>query len=645
MIVSRRDCLASLAGVLLLPVAAGAQTGKVPTLIPRTVLFGNPEKAAPEISPDGTRLAYLAPKDGVLNVWVRTLGKNDDKAITADTKRPIRTFFWQPDGNGILYLQDEGGNENFHLYQVNPSGGAAKDLTPFPNVRVQIVGVLPTLPDTILIGLNKRNPALHDVHKLNLKTGELTLIEENKDGYAGYATDNKMAVRAAVKLLPDSSTQIMVRDSDASNWRELITAGPDDQISVVGFTPDNNKIWLTSSVEANAGRLLEVDLATSVVAVLAEDAVYDVGGVMAHPTRFNLEAVSFQKARSEWQVMDRAIAGDFNALAKVRDGDFNVVSRDLADKTWVVSYNLDNGPVYWYLYDRSTKKAKVLFPNKVALQGYELAKMKPIGYKAQDGMWLYGYLTLPLGVEPKNLPTVLLVHGGPWSRDGWGLNPLVQWLANRGYAVLQVNFRGSTGYGKKYLNAGDKEWGAKMHTDLIDGKNWLVKQGIADPTKVAIMGGSYGGYATLAALAFTPEEFACGVDIVGPSNLNTLLGSIPPYWGPIKAIFTKRMGSDEAFLSSRSPLYKADKITKPLLIGQGANDPRVKQAESDQIVAAMRKAGKPVEYVVFPDEGHGFARPENNLYFIARTELFLKKHLGGRYESIQNLGKYSGIDK
>jgi dipeptidyl aminopeptidase/acylaminoacyl peptidase len=646
--VSRRACLASLAGVALLPAPppASAQTGGLPYLIPRAVLFGNPERASPTLSPDGTRLAYLAPKDGVMNVWVRTLGQKDDKPVTAETKRPVYEYYWQPDGKGILYLQDEGGNENFHLYQVNAAGGSpAKDLTPFPNVRASVYAVDPAFPDTILLGLNRRNPALFDVHKLDLKTGALTLVEENRDGYAGYASDHRMAVRAATKILPDGSTRLMVRDSDGANWRELTTVGPDDSVSVVGFSPDNAKIWLGSSAEAEAARLLEVDLATSAVTVVAEDATYDVGNVLTHPTRRTLEAVSFERERTEWKIMDKSVAGDFSALRKVRDGDFSVVSRDSADKTWVVRYLLDDGPVYWYLYDRATKKATVLFPSQIALQGYQLAKMKPVSFRASDGLRLHGYLTLPVGVEPVNLPTVLLVHGGPWGRDSWGLDPVAQWLANRGYAVLQVNFRGSTGYGKKYLNAGNREWAAKMHTDLVDGKKWLVKQGVADPAKVAIMGGSYGGYATLVGLTFTPEEFACGVDIVGPSNLNTLLATIPPYWEPIKAMFARRVGADEAFLATRSPIHKADRITKPLLIAQGANDPRVKQAESDQIVAALRKAGKPVEYVVFPDEGHGFARPENNLYFTARAELFLRKHLGGRYEPARGLGNHSGMDK
>jgi dipeptidyl aminopeptidase/acylaminoacyl peptidase len=325
--------------------------------------------------------------------------------------------------------------------------------------------------------------------------------------------------------------------------------------------------------------------------------------------------------------------------------DFGIVSRDKADKTWLVAYTMDDGPVYWYAYERATKRAELLFSNQPKLEGAKLAKMQAVSFKAKDGMTIHGYLTLPVGVAAKDLPLIVNVHGGPWARDNWGYRPEVQWMANRGYAVLQVNFRGSTGYGKAYLNAGDKEWGRKMHQDLLDGRDWVVKQGIADPKKVAIYGGSYGGYATLAGLAFTPTEFTCGVDIVGPSNLGTLLASIPPYWAPMKAMFTKRMGDTEAILTERSPLYKAGDIVRPLLIAQGANDPRVKQAESDQIVAAMRKNGQTVDYLLFPDEGHGFARPENRMKFYAAAEAFLAKHLGGRVEAPSDAEKWDALKK
>jgi dipeptidyl aminopeptidase/acylaminoacyl peptidase len=382
--------------------------------------------------------------------------------------------------------------------------------------------------------------------------------------------------------------------------------------------------------------------------VIAEDAEYDVGGAMSHPVKHIIQAVAFNREKVEWQVLDKSIADDFKALAKANKGEFNVVSRDLADKNWLVVYTTDDGPATYYAYDRESKKTKRMFSVQPKLEGLTLAAMKPISYKSRDGLTIHGYLTLPPGVEAKKLPTVLLVHGGPWARDSWGFQPMPQWVATRGYAVLQVNFRGSTGYGKKFLNAANREWSGKMHNDLLDGVDWLVKDGVADAKKVAIMGGSYGGYATLVGLTFTPDTFCCGVDIVGPSNIITLLKSIPPYWEPALAMFAKRVGDikkDEDFLKACSPLYKVDKIKAPLLIGQGANDPRVKQAESDQIVEAMRKEKKPVEYIVFTDEGHGFARPENRMFFYAKSEEFLAKYLGGRCEPVGEIKGHSGVVK
>jgi dipeptidyl aminopeptidase/acylaminoacyl peptidase len=412
--------------------------------------------------------------------------------------------------------------------------------------------------------------------------------------------------------------------------------GPDETFGgVASFTPDDRGLWLISSVGANAARLLEVDLEAGTQRVLAEDAQYDVGGILRHPRTRHLQAVRFTRARSEWTVLDRSMDADFEALGKVRGGDWSVVSRDLEDETWIVAYLEDAAPVHYFVWDRVHRQATLLFLNRRRLTEYTLAPMEPISFPARDGMLLHGYLTAPAGQPASGLPAVVLVHGGPWVRDTWGLDNEVQWLANRGYAVLQINYRGSTGYGKDYLNAGDREWGAKMSSDLLDGKGWMVARGIADPARVGIMGGSYGGYAVLAALAFTPEEFACGVDIVGPSSLATLIESIPPYWTTAKATFDKRMGrleTERAFLESRSPLHHAHAIRRPLLIAQGANDPRVKQTESDQIVAAMRGKQLEVLYLLFPDEGHGFARPENQRKFIAAVEPFLARHLGGRVE-------------
>ena len=627
---------------LIIPaVAQTAATAKAPArtpaaqtqLIPREVLFGNPEKASPSISPDGHYLSYLAPDNGVLNVWVRTVGKTDDHVITADKKRGIRRYFWSYDNAHIIYLQDRDGDENWHVYQVDVATKDAKDLTPFEKVRADLVDIAPSHPDELLIQLNKRDPRLFDVYRVDLKTGEVTLDTENPGDVAGWDSDNDLQVRGAEATTPDGGSIIRVRDTVKSPWRDLHKMGPDEsQGGVMGFTPDNKAVLVSSSVDANAARLLQIDIATAKQTVISQDPQFDVSGIAQDPKTHKLQAVLFMRARRDWKVLDPAVQADFDAIRKVRDADFSIGARTLDDKKWVVTYITDNGPVYWYLYDRPTKKATVLFSNQPKLEQYTLSKMQPVEFKARDGMNIYGYLTLPAGKTAKNLPMVVFVHGGPWGRDVWGYERYAQWLANRGYAVFQINFRASTGYGKQYLNAGDKEWGVKMHYDLLDGKQWAIKQGYVDPKKVCIMGGSYGGYATLAAVAFTPDEFACGVDIVGPSNLNTLLKTIPPYWTTIKSTFDKRMGTDPEFLKSRSPLFKADQIKVPLLIGQGKNDPRVNQAESDQIVEAMRKNNKPVEYYVFPDEGHGFARPVNNMAFNAATESFLAKTLGGRVE-------------
>ncbi|MBD0336454.1 MAG: S9 family peptidase [Cyanobacteria bacterium Co-bin13] len=622
-------------------------TAQQPPLIPREVLFGNPERTQPRLSPDGAYLAYIAPNEqNVLQVWLRTVGQEDDRPLTADRKRGIRAYFWAYDGKHLIYLQDADGDENFHCYSVNIQSGSVRDLTPFQGVKAQPIELDPAFPDQFLVGLNLRNPQVFDVHRVNLMTGAVETDTENPGNILGWTVDAEFKVRAAIAATPTGGTELLYRETPDQDWRTLRQWGPEEQASPVGFSADGGTLYLTASHDANASRLLALNLTSQEETVIAEDTQYDVGGVEIHPTRHTLQAVAFYRERLEWQVLDREIADDFDAIAAAHAGEFSLVSRTLADDRWLVSYTTDDGPVYYYTYDRASRTSTVLFSNKPALEGLPLASMQPIQYSARDGLTLHGYLTKPVDSAASPLPTVLLVHGGPWARDRWGFSPLVQWLANRGYAVLQVNFRGSTGYGKAFLNAGNREWAAKMHDDLIDGVNWLVEQGIADPAKIAIMGGSYGGYATLVGLTFTPEVFAAGVDIVGPSNILTLLNSIPPYWEAMRAQMYHRIGNietEEDFLRSRSPLFKIDQIQKPLLIAQGANDPRVKQAESDQIVTAMRQAGKPVEYVLYTDEGHGFARPENQLHFYAIAEAFLQKHLGGQCEPATDLAGHSGV--
>jgi dipeptidyl aminopeptidase/acylaminoacyl peptidase len=603
-------------------------------LIPRDVLFGNPERSSPQISPDGTKLAWLAPDQDVLNVWVRTFGKSDDRAVTSDRKRGIRSYFWQQDSQHVLYVQDSGGDENWRLYQTDLATKETRDLTPFEKVQAQVVAGSPRVPGRLLVGLNRRNPQLQDVYRLDLATGALDLDTENPGDVMGWTADEDLSVRACEAVAPDGGAIIRVRDTADAPWREFQRWSSDDSFgSVNGFSGDGKTLRLLSSVDAETARLVEADLASDEQRVIAADERYDAGAVMTHPHTANLEAVQFRCARNEWKTLDPAVEADFAALRKVKNGDFSVLSRDDADRTWIVAFVVDDAPVTYYAWDRAAKKETFLFTNRPKLERFALSKMKPVSFAARDGLKLEGYLTTPAAAPAGRLPLVLDVHGGPWGRDTWGLNNEAQWLADRGYAVLQLNFRGSTGYGKKHVNAGDREWGGKMHDDLIDGVNWAVGAGVADPKRVAIYGGSYGGYAALVGASFTPDVFACAVDIVGPSSIATLIRSIPPYWKPFLAVFNRRVGSlekEEDFLNSRSPITKADAIKIPLLVAQGANDPRVKQAESEAIVAAVRKKGKDVEYLLFPDEGHGFAQPDNRMAYYASAEEFLAKHLGGR---------------
>jgi dipeptidyl aminopeptidase/acylaminoacyl peptidase len=583
-------------------------------------------------------MLYLRPSDdNVLNVWVRTLGRIDDHMVTRDSLRGIRTALWTENNVDLLYLQDQGGNENFHVYITDSFGYHTRDLTPHPGVRARGILLHPRRPAQMLVALNLRDRKIFDMYRINLTTGAETLDTENPGDVEEWYADTAFVIRAALAANEhDGSRTVRVRDTATAPWRDLITWPFGERGSFVGFSPDGQGCYVTSSLGSDVTRLVKLDLASGrEMEVVASDPRCDVGTVLKHPVTGALQAVSFNYLRTAWTVLDPSVAPDFAALAAVRDGDFEIVSRDRTDATWVVAYTVDDGPLTWYLYDRRTRQASKLFASQPALEATPLAKMQPVTITARDGRAMPSYLTLPVGVPGRRLPMVLDVHGGPWSRDTWGYSGTVQWLANRGYAVLQVNFRASSGFGKAHLNAGNAQWGQTMQDDLTDAVRWAIAKGYADPRRVAIMGGSYGGYATLAGLAFTPELYACGVDIVGPSNLRTLLSTIPPYWAVGRREMVMRMGEVEAdslFNHRISPLFHAERIRAPLLIGQGQNDPRVNVRESDQIVAAMRAHGLPVEYLLYKDEGHGFARPQNRLDFYGRAEQFLARHLGGRAE-------------
>lgn len=609
----------------------------LPPLIPREILFGNPERMSPHVSPDGTHLAYLAPDGGVLNVWVGPIGRDDYQPVTRDRDRGVRSYAWAHDRRHLLYLQDTDGDENWRLYKVDRNGARTTDLTPFDGVQVQILAHTKRRPHEVLLAINKDDPRRHDVYHLDLRTDRLERIARNPGDVVGWVADAHLAVRAKVATREDGGAELRVRRTTDGAWESAIVWPPDDALSSgpVGFTLDGNGLYLLDSRDVNAARLVRWDLSSGAVREIAADPQYDVSGVMLHPDTRQVQMVSFVKARLEHRVIDEAITPDISAIARLNSGDYDIIARDHADTTWVVEFTEDVHPVSYYLFDRATRAGHYLFTARPRLSAYTLAPMRPISFTARDGLAIHGYLTLPVGAHQSPLPTVLLVHGGPWHRDVWGYNPEAQWLANRGYAVLQVNFRGSTGYGKAFLNAGNKEWGGKMHDDLVDAVRWAVAQRVANPERVAIFGGSYGGYAALVGATFTPELFRCAVDIVGPSSLITFIETIPPYWTAYLSMLRRRVGDPETereFLKARSPLFRVDQIRIPLLVAQGANDPRVKQSESEQIVAAMRDKGIDHEYLVFPDEGHGFAKPENRLKFYAAAEQFLARHLGGRTE-------------
>src|SRR6266571_3493873 len=545
-------------------------------LIPGRVLFGNPERVSPRISPNGTSLAWIAPRGGVLNVWTAPVGADgvdwdSARVVTGDTDRGIRVFAWAHDGRHLLYLQDTGGDENWRLYDVDMETMARRDLTPFDGIQARIIATRKSHRDEVLVGINRDNPQLHDVS----------------------ASD------------------------------------------VVAFTGDGRSLLAISSIEVDTGRLVRIDLGTGDAEVLLEDPEADVAGAMIHPDTRDPQIVEVLKDRTDYHVLDPSVEHDWEAIQALHPGDPQPAGRDEADNTWLIAFTDDAGPVQYYAYDRTSQAGSFLFSSRPELSRYDLAGMEPFSFKARDGLTVHGYVTFPpesLAGGRSSLPTVLNVHGGPQARDVWGWDPEAQWLANRGYLCIQVNYRGSTGYGKSFVAAGDREWGAKMHDDLLDAVQYAVDQGWADPAKVAIYGGSYGGYAALVGAAFTPDVFCCAVAIVGPSNLKTLLETIPPYWAPMIAQLYRRVGNpetDQDFLWSRSPLSRAHDIRIPLLIAQGANDPRVKQAESEQIVAALQEAGIEHEYMLFPDEGHGFAKPENRMKFYTAAERFLARYLDG----------------
>jgi dipeptidyl aminopeptidase/acylaminoacyl peptidase len=631
------------------PTAVRAQTGKLPALIDRELFFGNPEIAAAQISPDGRYVSFLKPYKDTRNIWVKGVDDSyaNAKLITNDTKRPIPGYFWSRDGKYILFVQDQGGDENYNVYAVNPADApapgqevpAARNLTDAKGVRAEIFSVPKTDPDIIYVGLNDRDKAWHDLYRVRISTGERTLVRQNTERISGWLFDNAGNLRLATRTTEAGDTEIL--RVDPSGFTQIYSCSVFETCGPDRFSKDNSKAYIeTNKGTPDLTRLVLFDPGTKAEQLVESDPMnrVDFGSAIFSELTNDLVATTYTDDRTRIYWKDPAWASDYKFLqGKLPGKEINVTSTTSDERVWMVVASSDREPGERYIFDRNTKKLTFQYRAYDKLPREALAVSKPISYASTDGLVVPAYLTLPVGVAAKNLPLVVFPHGGPWARDNWGYNPIAQFLANRGYAVLQPNFRSSTGYGKKFLNAGNDEWGQKMQDDLTNGVRYLVSQGTVDPKRVGILGGSYGGYAVLAGLAFTPDVYAAGVSIVGPSNLLTLLNSIPPYWESIRTVFNERMGNPNtpaglAQLRRQSPINSADKIKAPLLVVQGANDPRVNRAESEQIVVALRDRGFPVEYILAPDEGHGFARPINNLVLFTAAEKFLAKHLGGRYE-------------
>ena len=630
----------------------------LPPLIPREILFGNPARTDPKVSPDGSQLSWLAPdKSNTLNVWTSALDGTHAHCVTNETGDPIEWYTWAGDGKHVLYLHDNAGDEIPHLFSTDLMTGNVRDLTPFRGVRAQNVLTDSRHPAAVLVAMNLRDRTKFDMYRVDLETGAITIEAQNPGDVLTWRADINFVLRAATAFDGTTGrTIIRVRDAGDKAWRDLVVmpferalfAGQVVNGSlIVGFDPDGKSLLIVSALHSDKGRLVRVDLQDGHErGVIAEDphcdvAFVDVGrlgmepGVILHPVTGAVQAVQFNYMTPQWSFVDPKLKTDFENINREAPGFFDLVSRDNADRVWIVASRRSDAPVTYYKFDRGTKKLSRLFTENPALAKFAVAAKKPGIIKTRDGLEIVSYLTIAPGVDPRKVPLVLLIHGGPWDRDSDVYDPEVQFLANRGYAVLQANYRGSTGFGIKFFNAGNLQVGLGMVEDVLDAVRWAVDQGIADPKRVAAMGGSMGGFATLRALEMRPDLFACGVDEFGPADEATGLRSFPKYWSNIVARWRRREGDadhDPEWNRKISPLYHVDAIRAPLLIVQGKNDPRVTLANADAMVAALRKAKREVTYVVYPDEGHGFGRPENQFDFYGRVEEFLAKHLGGRAE-------------
>ena len=619
--------------VLLMAIPACPVFAALPPLLPMEDFFRNPDTAAFSISPDGTRLAFARPWEHRMNVYVREIATGVEKRITSATERDIAGFFWK--GNDrIVYAQDSGGDENFHVYITDIKGGEARDLTPFEKVKAGILDDLEDDPKHMLLEMNNRNPEIFDVYRCDIDTGELELLAENPGNITGWMTDHDGKLRAAA-LTDGVNTSILYRTTEAEEFRVLITTNFKETFTPVMFAYDNKLMYVESNLSRDKTAIYTFDPEKNeTLDLIFEHPEVDVGGILHSKKRKVITGFVYLTDRRHYKFVD----ADREELQKSLEAFFpnyevSVADIDDDERRVIVRTYSDRTRGTYYLYDRQDNSMSKLADLSTWLKEENMAPMKPITYTARDGLTIHGYITLPVGVNEENLPLVVIPHGGPSARDSWGFDSEAQFLANRGIAVLQVNYRGSVGYGKSFWQAGFKQWGRKMQDDVTDGVLWAVEHGLADKNKLAIYGGSYGGYAALAGATFTPELYACAVSYVGPSNIFTLLESIPPYWKPFIEMEYEEIGDpskDKELLEAVSPVFHADKIRIPLFVAQGANDPRVNKAESDQIVEAVRKAGKEVVYMVKDNEGHGFHNEENRFDFYRTLEEFFRKYLGSR---------------
>ena len=602
----------------------------MPPQIPLRDFFKNPEKSGFDLSPNGEYLAFLAPYQNRMNLHIQKVGSEEVTRITQVTERDIAGYFWADDEQ-LVYLQDHGGDENFYLTVVNRDGENERALTDIENVRTQIIDDLEDIPNEMIIALNQRNPEVFDPYRLNIATGEMQMIAENPGNIVGWMTDHAGALRIAMTT-DGVNTTLLYRDREEDDFQPLITTNFKESVSPLFFTFDNQHFYAASNLGRDKSAIVQVNTKTGEeIEKLFEHPEVDVSHLSYSRKRKVLTGIAYTTWKTERKFLDETTKALYDRLKRdLGEYEISVTSHNKNEDIFIVRTHSDRSLGAYYLYDQKRDTLEKIIEVSPWLEEEHMAEMKPIQYSSRDGLTIHGYLTLPVGVEPKGLPVVVNPHGGPWARDRWGFNPEIQFLANRGYAVLQTNFRGSTGYGRSFWEASFRQWGLSMQDDITDGVQYLINAGIAYPDHVAIYGGSYGGYATLAGLTFTPDLYACGVDYVGVSNLFTFLQTIPPYWKPMLEMMYEMVGHPEelkAQLEATSPALQAEKIKAPLLIAQGAKDPRVNKAESDQIVEALRDRGVEVAYLVKENEGHGFRNEENRFEFYEAMERFLKEYL------------------